>query len=84
MKIEKTKWPIQTKELAVLLHSKLSLTHKNWHHRKGDSETRAAELLSAAIVQLLQDGKDSEIIDLIEHSLGWLKGEVKDPGCPHN
>ena len=78
------KWPFKAKESAIELHSTLKLDNNNWHQLKGDSERRAAELISGAMVQLISGGKSSEIEALLNQSLKWIKQEVKDPGCPHH
>jgi hypothetical protein len=31
---------------------------------------------------LSTQGTGQEAIALLEHALGWLKGEIRDPGCP--
>ncbi len=80
----KNNWPHDSIEIARSLHSKLSLSHENWHQLKSKPELRAAELLSSAILQLLQNGSKDDIDALINQSSKWLKGEIKDPGCPHH
>ena len=44
----------------------------------------AAELLAAAIVQLLRQGNSADVENLTQQALGWFKGESKDPGCPRH
>ena len=82
MNLSKTKWPTNTKELSIELHSKLCINEKNWHKLKSNSDRRAAELMAGAMVQLLSGGSSSHIEDLLEQSLLWVKREIKDPGCP--
>ena len=82
MKKSSSKWPKKVKEAAIGLHSQLKLDDKNWHLLKDDSERRSAELLSGAMVQLLSGGNHSEITELINQSLKWLKKEIKAPSCP--
>ncbi len=77
-----TEWPIGSKELSSELHLLLSLNDKNWHKCKNDSNRRAAELLSGAITQLINNGETYEIEQIISQSLLWLRKELKDPGCP--
>jgi len=77
-------WPTNSKKLAIELHALLSLNNNNWHQLKGDSDRRAAELLSGAIVQLLSEGKKSDIEDLLKQSMRWVKREIKAPGCPQH
>ncbi len=76
-----TRWPSNAKETAIELHSQLKLDDTNWHQLKSNSERRAAELLSGAIVQLLSGGKPSEIEQLINQSVKWIKREIKAPSC---
>ncbi len=80
----KNKWSKESLLTAKTLHSKLTLNHENWHNLKGKPEVRAAELLSSAILQILQGGQKDDINALINQASQWLKGEVKDPGCPRN
>ena len=77
------KWPNETKALAANLHQHLIISDKNWHAFKGNSDRRAAEMLSAAIVQLLSDGERSDIEELLGQAMLWIKGEIKAPNCPH-
>ncbi len=83
MKEKKSAWPPKAKQLSTELHAQLSLNHKNWHALKNDSDRRAAELWSGALVHLLNEGKSSDIEDLIQQGLRWLNREISDPGCPH-
>ncbi len=79
-----SEWPANTKELAIELHSQLKLDNLNWHHLKGNSERRAAELIAAAMVQIVSEGKPSDVVNLLTHSIKWMKREVKAPGCPQH
>ena len=78
----KSEWPDSSKELAIQLHSQLRLNNKHWHEFKGNSDRRAAELLSSAIVQLISEGKPSDIEELLKQSIRWIKKEIKAPSCP--
>ena len=84
MKNQSKIWEESTRDLAVKLHSSLIISNKNWHKLKSNRKRRAAELISGAIVQLISDGKSSEIQDLLEQSIRWINNEIKDPGCPHH
>ena len=53
-------------------------------HGLEDSDRRAAELLSGALVQLISAGKRSDVEDLINQSMRWIKQEIKAPGCPQH
>ncbi len=76
-------WPSKSKDLAKDLHSQLTINDLDWHKLKGNSDRRAAELLSAAISQLLNDGELEDVESLVTQSIKWLKREIKDYGCPH-
>lgn len=75
----------------MALQRSLSIGDRDWHALKRQRPRRAAEQISAALVQLLS-GDDptapastparEQAIALLEHSLGWLKAELSDPGCP--
>ncbi len=84
MKTTNSKWSAETKQLAKELHSKLTISNENWHRYKVDHKRRAAELIGAAIVQLLNDGEESDIEEIMNQSMLWLKKELKDPGCPNH
>ena len=84
-------WPEGALEQAVALQRSLSINDRDWHALKRQRQRRAAEQISAALVQLLSgDAPGSTLpseartqaIALLEHSLGWLKAELSDPGCP--
>ncbi len=84
-------WPDQALEQAVALQRSLSIGDRDWHALKRQRPRRAAEQISAALVQLLagddpaspaSNGAREQAIALLEHSLGWLRAELSDPGCP--
>ncbi len=75
-------WSPKTELLMKNLHAELIINNTNWHKLKNNKSRRAAELLSSALLQILKDGNQSDIEDLIKQSLSWIKGEIKDPGCP--
>ena len=78
------KWPEQTLEQALNLHQSLSIGDRDWHRFKSDADRRGAELLAAALAQLLQNGRNDDVEALTQQALGWIRGELKDPGCPHH
>ena len=78
------KWSSQSISLAKELHSTLSIGNKDWHQLKGNADIRAAELLSGALVQLLNGGKISDVEEMASQSIKWMRREIKDPGCPHH
>ncbi|MFM7312395.1 MAG: DUF6439 family protein [Cyanobium sp.] len=84
-------WPEQALPLAEQLHRSLVIGERDWHALKTQRPRRAAEQISAALVQLLARDQPSQssgtearqqAIDLLEHALSWLKAEISDPGCP--
>ena len=85
-------WPEASRVSAESLHRLLTIDNRNWHAKKGQPQRRAAEQLAAALVQLLDPSNPpnaplstqqrQDAIALLESALGWLRGELKDPGCP--
>ena len=84
-------WPDGALEQAVALQRSLTIGDRDWHALKRQRPRRAAEQISAALVQLLTSDDPGtpaptnarlQAIALLEHSLGWLKAELSDPGCP--
>jgi len=85
-------WPPGSQEAARELHGRLRIGDRDWHALKSQPQRRAAEQLAAALVQLLDPAnapgaassgpQRQEAAALVEHALGWLKGERRDPGCP--
>ena len=78
-----SEWPEQALSNSQELHGLLRIDERQWHRLKTIRDRRAAELLSAALVQLLGDGKSSDVEALTRQALGWICGDLKDPGCPH-
>ena len=77
-------WPESAKDKAEELHQLLRIGDRDWHQLKGNRQRRGAELLAAALVQLLRQGDTADVGDLTQQALGWIKGELKDPGCPRH
>ncbi|MCP9916163.1 hypothetical protein KBZ13_06655 [Cyanobium sp. ATX 6F1] len=86
-------WPEGSAEAAIQLHRLLTIQERDWHALKSQADRRGAEQLAAALVQLLSAGRGGgdnreqarrNAIELAEHSLGWLRRERKDPGCPQH
>ena len=84
-------WPEGALEQAVVLQRQLAIGDRDWHALKAQRSRRAAEQLAGALVQLL--GADDpaatkggearqRAIALTASALAWLKGELRDPGCP--
>ena len=72
----------EAKKIILDLHSELMINDNNWHQFKSNKYKRAAELLTAALSQIANNGKKEDIENLIEQSLLWIREEIKDPGCP--
>tara|TARA_Y100001968_G_C19008766_1_gene549493 strand:+ start:322 stop:576 length:255 start_codon:yes stop_codon:yes gene_type:complete len=84
MKGERAKWPLKTKSLMKDLHKELVISNYDWHELKALPERRVAELLISALSQLINNGELTDVEDLINQALKWIKKEVKDPGCPNH
>ena len=74
-------WSEKAKLLAKELHNEISLNNYNWHEFRGNKQRRSAELIISAISQLINDGEDDEIEDLLNQAILWIKEEIKDQGC---
>ena len=81
MKKNKYIWPEKVHLLAKELHNEISLDNYNWHKFRGNKKRRSAELIISAISQLINDGEDAEIEELLSQAILWLKEEIKDTGC---
>ena len=68
--------------LAQKLNDKLKINHTNWHKLKGKKINRSAELISAALCQLLISENEKDAINYLEESIKWLKGINVDKPCP--
>ena len=68
--------------LAQKLNDKLKINHVEWHKLKGKKINRSAELISAALCQLLISGNEKDAINYLEESIKWLKGINVDKPCP--
>ena len=56
--------------------------HIDWHKLKGKKINRSAELISAALCQLLISENEKDAINYLEESIKWLKGINVDKPCP--
>ena len=74
-------WSEKIKTLAKELHNEIRLDNYNWHQFRGNKQRRSAELIISAISQLINDGDDAEIEDLLNQAILWIKEEIKDTGC---
>ena len=68
--------------LAQKLNDKLKINHIDWHKLKGKKMNRSAELISAALCQLLISENEKDAINYLEESIKWLKGINVDKPCP--
>jgi len=80
-KKNKSIWSEKAKLLAKELHNEISLDNYNWHEFRGNKQRRSAELIISAISQLINDGDEAEIEDLLNQAILWIKEEIKDTGC---
>ena len=71
-----------TIQLAQQLNNKLKIDHLEWHKLKGKKLNRSAELISAALCQLLISENEVDTINYLEESIKWLKGINEDKPCP--
>ena len=69
-------------QLAQKLNNKLKIDHLDWHKLKGKKLNRSAELISAALCQLLISENEEDTIKYLEESIKWLKGINVDNPCP--
>ena len=76
-----TNWPKDSNQLSSKLHQSITIKNEEWHLLRSNKNRRAAEHLSAALVQLINNGETNEILIKIEQSILWLKDEIKDQGC---
>ena len=74
-------WSEKAKLLAKELHNEISLDNYNWHKFRGNKQRRSAELIISALSQLINDGVEVEIENLLKQAILWIKEDVKDKGC---
>ena len=74
-------WSEKAKSLAKDLHNEISLDNYNWHKFRGNKQRRSAELIIAAISQLMNGGDEVEIEILLNQAILWIREEVQDNGC---
>tara|TARA_B100000965_G_C19169569_1_gene573942 strand:+ start:225 stop:479 length:255 start_codon:yes stop_codon:yes gene_type:complete len=75
-------WNEDIIQLAQQLNNKLKIDHLNWHKLKGKKINRSAELISAALCQLIISENEKDAINYLEESIKWLKGINQDKPCP--
>ena len=74
-------WSEKVKLLTKDLHNEISIDNYNWHKFRGNKQRRSAELIISAISQLINDGDEKEIENLLNQAILWIKEEIKDNGC---
>ena len=74
-------WPEKVHLLVKELHNEISLDNHNWHKYRGNKYRRSAELIISAASQLINDGNEKEIEDLLNQAKLWITEEIKDSGC---
>ena len=77
----KNLWTEKAKLLAKELHHEISLDNYNWHQFRGSKQRRSGELIISAISQLINDGDEVEIENLLNQAILWIKEDIKDEGC---
>lgn len=75
-------WDKDIIQLSQELNDKLKINHLDWHKLKGKKINRSAELISAALCQLLISENEEDTIKYLEESIKWLKGINVDKPCP--
>ena len=77
-------WPDKVKPLVKELHNEISLSNYNWHKYRGNKYRRSADLIISAISQIINDGDESEIEELLKQAILWIKEDIKDSGCKNH
>ena len=77
-------WSEKVHLLTQQLHNEISLNNYNWHKYRGNKQRRSAELMVSAISQIINDGDESEIEDLLNQAILWIKEDIKDTGCQNH
>ena len=75
-------WDEEIIQLSQKLNDKLKISHIDWHKLKGKKINRSAELISAALCQLIISENEKDTIKYLEESIKWLKGINVDKPCP--
>ena len=77
-------WSDETIILAEKLHNELAINNYDWHKYKNNSSKRAAELISGALIKIINHGDNNDINTMLKQSMLWLNKEINDPGCPNH
>ena len=81
MKNNQSIWSEKAKLLVKDLHNEISIDNYNWHKFRGNKEKRSAELIISALSQLINNGDEKEIENLLSQAILWIKEDIKDTGC---
>ena len=81
MKHNNSLWSIKAKQLTKELHNEISLNNNSWHKFRASKERRSAELIMAAMSQIINNGDDIDVENLLNQAILWIKEDIKDPGC---
>ena len=81
MKKPKSLWTEEAKLLVKKLHEEISIDNYSWHKFRANKKRRSAELIISSLSQLINEGEEAEIEDLLNQAILWIKEEIKDPGC---
>ena len=81
LKKDNSIWSEKAKSLAKELHNEISIDNYNWHKFRGNKQRRSGELIISAISQLINDGNEIEIENLLNQAILWIKEDIKDNGC---
>ena len=84
MKDNNSLWSLKAKQLTKELHNEISLNNYSWHKFRASKERRSAELIMSAMSQIINNGDDLEIENLLNQAIRWIKEEIKDNGCNHH
>ena len=76
-------WRNDIIKLVQEVNDKLKIDHKKWHKLKGKKLDRSAELISAALCQLIISENEKDTIEYLEESIKWLNGTNIDKPCPN-
>ena len=84
MNKSKSIWTEKAKMLTKALHEEIKIDNYSWHKFRGNKKRRSAELIISAISQLINDGDEIEIENLLNQAILWIKEEVRDTGCKNH
>ena len=80
IKKNKLIWTEKAKSLLKELHNEIGLNNYDWHKYRGNKQRRSAELIISAASQLINDGDEEEIENLLKQAILWIREDIKDSG----